>query len=190
MQWSAEQTIEAEKAHGGEEDVQQEVAHGEQGPLFSKLKTGCGVIKVYDNGFYTYTEHGCSTGYGVDRCDVLRWSLMTTWQLRPRFKPFLVRLYTEKSLIASGFSGQRARIPRLYRYFCENCDFEAFLARLQEIGKKMARRKSVVYTRFVRCRVSCRQENGKKSRICRWIRSHGKEPKNAEKTRGFGASRD
>lgn len=39
-----------------------------------QAKTGCGVIKVYDNGFYTYTEHGCSTVYGVDRCNVLRWS--------------------------------------------------------------------------------------------------------------------
>ena len=80
-----------------------------------------------------------------------------------------------------GFFRQTSPNSLLYRYFCENADFEAILARLQEIGKKTARRKSVVYTRFVRCRVSCRQENGKKSKICRWIRSHGKEPKNAEK---------
>lgn len=38
-----------------------------------QAKTESGLIKVYDNGFYTYTEHGWSTVYGVDRCSVLDW---------------------------------------------------------------------------------------------------------------------
>lgn len=36
-------------------------------------KTDSGLIKVYDNGFYTYTENGHSTVYGVDRCNNLTW---------------------------------------------------------------------------------------------------------------------
>ena len=38
-----------------------------------KAKTGCGIIEVYDNGFYTYMENGHITVYAVDRCTVLEW---------------------------------------------------------------------------------------------------------------------
>ena len=38
-----------------------------------QAKTSSGVIKVYDNGFFTYTENGRSTVYGVDSCSVLEW---------------------------------------------------------------------------------------------------------------------
>ena len=100
----------------------------------------------------------------------------------PLFLVVSGRIVHRKMPKNKGFFRQTSPNPLLYRYFCENADFEAIFARLQEIGKKTARRKSVVYTRFVRRRVSCRQENGKKSKNCRWIRSHGKEPKNAEKT--------
>jgi len=77
------------------------------------------------------------------------------------------RIVHRKTLENKGFFRQTSPNPLLYRYFCENADFEAILARLQEIGKKTARRKSVVYTRFIGRRVSCRQENCKKSEICR-----------------------
>ena len=38
-----------------------------------KAKTGCGIIEVYDNGFFTYMENGHITVYAVDRCTVLEW---------------------------------------------------------------------------------------------------------------------
>ncbi|MBR4656020.1 MAG: hypothetical protein IKO68_05520 [Oscillospiraceae bacterium] len=39
-----------------------------------QAKTDCGFIRIYDNGFYTYTENDRSTVYGVDRCSVLEWT--------------------------------------------------------------------------------------------------------------------
>lgn len=35
--------------------------------------TQCGVVEVYDNGFYTYMENEHITVYAVDRCTVLEW---------------------------------------------------------------------------------------------------------------------
>ena len=36
-------------------------------------KTESGLLEVYDNGFYTYTENGYTTVYAVDRCAILKW---------------------------------------------------------------------------------------------------------------------
>lgn len=38
-----------------------------------RAKTESGVVEVYDNGFYTYTENEHITVYAVDRCTVLEW---------------------------------------------------------------------------------------------------------------------
>ena len=38
-----------------------------------RAKTESGVVEVYDNGFYTYTEDEYITVYAVDRCTVLEW---------------------------------------------------------------------------------------------------------------------
>ena len=94
-------------------------------------------------------------------------------------------LIQRKSLKKQGLLLTMGPNPLLYRYFFKNADFGAFFARLQEIGKKMARKISVVYTGFFACQVSCRQENGRKKPRRFWIRSHGEEPKNAEKTSVF-----
>lgn len=42
-----------------------------------KAKTGCGIIEVYDNGFFTYIEDEHITVYAVDRCAVLEWRSCT-----------------------------------------------------------------------------------------------------------------
>ena len=38
-----------------------------------RAKTESGIVEVYDNGFYTYTENEHITVYAVDRCTVLEW---------------------------------------------------------------------------------------------------------------------
>lgn len=38
-----------------------------------RAATQCGVVEVYDNGFYTYMENEHITVYAVDRCTVLEW---------------------------------------------------------------------------------------------------------------------
>lgn len=45
----------------------------ENAAVVLSAKTDSGLLDVYDNGYFTYTENDYTTVYAVDRCAVLKW---------------------------------------------------------------------------------------------------------------------
>jgi len=59
--------------------------------------------------------------------------------VQPPFRAVSGRIVHRKTLKSKAFFRQMDPNPLLYRYFFKIADFLAFFARLQEVGKKMAR---------------------------------------------------